>query len=583
MPQSESTAATAAWAEELAERLTAQRDRLREAAAAQREKASQWEKNLQDQLAAIQQELQAVADDGELRDSEVAQKLALLKSEQECCTLQGADLTRHRGELDSLRQTLESTQQASLARQQSLLDEVTRGLAQLQQRGAALADQQAQSAAAQAEVEARRRACDDAQRLLSEREESLLAREAELNRQGETCRERDLALSQREDALHQREASLDQRDAALHQRDETLRGREAAIGQRSDAMRDAERAITEQEAQLAQRENELKLTAQRTRSQRTAAAQQLRARRKEFLAEMERQQAEAVRVAAGDDAALVEQLQELRREIVRLKDSEESQAETQLAVEEQLEQAKKELLGLHRQLQEAEARPAGESGGADSDELRQRLEMALTDVRELKDRNAELSDQLAKSKSAGPAVAVLGGGGDDWESRKQRMLAQLESDFDERDPQQKASKLTIEQAIQRTEEAMAAKSEEILELQRLLSQQSGNIGGVAIGASAIAEMLDTDELVRQERENLRELQEKLREQLKQAEIDLSVERAKVARERALLEEKSREFAQRQQQPGGSDDSPLPAGGKAKQGSNRGRWLQRLGLRDEDPK
>lgn len=556
MSQSEPITA-AAWAESVVQRLSQQRERLHAAAALHRQKAAQWEGTLQEQLAAIEQALQKLAADGQQRDADIDHKLALLKTEQECCALQDADLGRHRAELEAVRQSLEAAQQAQLGKQQAVLDELSRGMAQLQQREAALANEQAEIAGGRAEVEARRRACDDAQRVLAQRDE---------------------AISRREAALHQREASLDQRDAALQQRDETLRGREAAIGQRSDAMRDAERAISEHEARLAEKESELKLGIQRMRSQRSAAGQQLRARRKEFLAEMERQQAEAVRLAAGDDSALGEQLKEARREIVRLKESNESSAESQLDSELQLEQVKKELLDLQERLLAAESRSVGE-GGPEAADLQKRLEMALSDMRELKNRNTELTDQISQIKAAGHAAA-FGAGGDDWESRKQRMLAQLESDFDENDPAQKAGKLTVEQAIQRTEEVVAAKNHEITELQRLLSEQSGSIGGVAIGASAIAEMLDSDDLVRQERESLRELQERLREQLKQAEIDLSVERAKVARERAILEEKIREFEQRQQQPGmiGEDSSA-----KGKPGNNRGRWLQRLGLRDDEQK
>jgi hypothetical protein len=100
---------------------------------------------------------------------------------------------------------------------------------------------------------------------------------------------------------------------------------------------------------------------------------------------------------------------------------------------------------------------------------------------------------------------------------------------------------------------------------------------VAVGASAIAAALDSDEIIRQERENLQQLQARLREELKKAEVDCSLERAKVARERSELEEKLRQFAAEKAsmghvEPGvgGADKSKKGAGGG-------GKWLARLGL------
>jgi septal ring factor EnvC (AmiA/AmiB activator) len=79
--------------------------------------------------------------------------------------------------------------------------------------------------------------------------------------------------------------------------------------------------------------------------------------------------------------------------------------------------------------------------------------------------------------------------------------------------------------------------------------------------------------VRQERETLKRLQDGLREQLGKAEVDISLERAKVARERAELEEKIRGFeADRANTPATADAN----GDKGKKQSGR-KWLTRLGL------
>ena len=81
----------------------------------------------------------------------------------------------------------------------------------------------------------------------------------------------------------------------------------------------------------------------------------------------------------------------------------------------------------------------------------------------------------------------------DWESQKKRMLAQLEADFDENDPKEAKDKMTVEGAIQITDGVVSQKDREIEELRRLLDEQSKNIGGVAVCAAAIAQLLDGDE------------------------------------------------------------------------------------------
>ena len=63
---------------------------------------------------------------------------------------------------------------------------------------------------------------------------------------------------------------------------------------------------------------------------------------------------------------------------------------------------------------------------------------------------------------------------------------------------------------------------------------------MAVGASAIAELLNTDELIRVERENLTRLQEELQQKLRQAEIEVSLERARLSRERVAMEDRLRQ-------------------------------------------
>ena len=91
--------------------------------------------------------------------------------------------------------------------------------------------------------------------------------------------------------------------------------------------------------------------------------------------------------------------------------------------------------------------------------------------------------------------------------------------------------------------------------------------------------VDEDELVKQERGKLNALQEQMREKLRAAEVDISLERAKLAREKSTLEEKladlegaiEKRIAQIQAENGGE----LP-----KQRRKR-NWRSRLGLDSDD--
>jgi hypothetical protein len=213
-------------------------------------------------------------------------------------------------------------------------------------------------------------------------------------------------------------------------------------------------------------------------------------------------------------------------------------------------------------------------GGQEMDDLRRRFEMAVQDVRELKTKNAELADQLNKARQGGSKAPSGGPAGSDWESMKRQLLEQLD-DFDTSDQQQSSDKMTVEGAIQITDRVVAEKEQEIQELKRLLESQAQNVGEVAVGAAAVAQMLDTDELILQERANLQQLQAELREQFKKMDVDLSLERAKLARERAELEEKLRTWEAEREAAGPAGEPG--SGERGKKGPVRGKWLARLGL------
>jgi len=158
-------------------------------------------------------------------------------------------------------------------------------------------------------------------------------------------------------------------------------------------------------------------------------------------------------------------------------------------------------------------------------------------------------------------------------------MAALESEFEEGNEDDVAERLKIEEVVQNTQQVVAAKEREIEDLQELLSNQSSQVGDVAVGAAAVGELLDQDAIIREERENLRRLQTEWEEKLRQAEIDLSVERAEIARQRAGIQEELRRAEESDaKDTGGQDRSEKSS--KADRPA-RGRWLTRLGLKDAE--
>jgi chromosome segregation ATPase len=210
--------------------------------------------------------------------------------------------------------------------------------------------------------------------------------------------------------------------------------------------------------------------------------------------------------------------------------------------------------------------------------LQRRYQMALDDLKAERAQVAQFESKLAQAAAGQPPSPAAGpSAGSDWESQKRRLLASLEADFDENSEVDRRDRATIEEAIRRTDAIIAAKNQEVRQLQSLLEEQSANVGSMAVGAAAVAEVLDKDEVVRQERQNLQALQDEWRDKLRHAEVEISVQRAKLARHQAELEERARAIDQQSR----GTSSP----GQADEGKDnkptRGRWLRRLGLLSGD--
>jgi len=237
---------------------------------------------------------------------------------------------------------------------------------------------------------------------------------------------------------------------------------------------------------------------------------------------------------------------------------------------------------LRRQLEqvcaerpEASRQPSSSQEVAD---LRDRYDMALDEIRELKGRNTELQRALSQVQavetSASTAAKAL-----DWEAEKRRVMAALEEEdgVAAGDAEARTRRDDAQEAMLAADRLLAEKDRQIGELQKRLEAQPARPpeDPAAAEAKNVAAILDADEVIRKEREDLAHLKNQWEEKLRHAEVELAQERAKIARQQAEIAEKMRALDQHR----GSGSDEAPAGRK----TPSGRWLTRLGLKDPNEK
>lgn len=420
---------------------------------------------------------------------------------------------------------------------------------------------------------------------------------AELKQNREEFEKRRLAqqqaLDRQREALEKRTAALEEDSAKIDAKLTHLENKSAELDRKSTEIEKHTAELDAAREELDRRERDLAAHPAIVPNNQDADSEQIR-QLTESLAEA-RQQAAA---SAGMAAELTQTIDELRESHERLRETAELSQQRHRELQEKYE-------SLGREYEESRR---GQSSGCDPsagdwqaerealvarvadaehklsqldpqrlEDIERRFQMAVADVRELKRRNSELEEQLLNARSensAGQRSRPAADSAMDWEATKRRMLASLEAD---NAAESADDRLTIESTIQITDDIVAQKDQELAELRMLLSQQSSNIGSVAVGASAIAESFDRDELIRQEREKLELLQQEWRDKLRQAEIDISIERARIARQRLEIDEKLSAYDSARSQE--TEDANGGGANQQKQ-PTRGRWLARLGLKDE---
>ncbi|MCS7239072.1 MAG: hypothetical protein NZ899_12505 [Thermoguttaceae bacterium] len=168
-----------------------------------------------------------------------------------------------------------------------------------------------------------------------------------------------------------------------------------------------------------------------------------------------------------------------------------------------------------------------------------------------------------------------------WEEQKRLLLSALEGQQAAGESARatwEQERIALQQALTEAQRQLAERDREILTLQKLLEEQSTHLGSLALGAAAIEELVAHDEIIQQERENARRLREEWEEKLRQAEVELSLERAKIARERAELEERARQLAELAQelQKRAQQTSVVDQAAQGSERSFRRKWFQQLG-------
>ncbi|MEZ6069028.1 MAG: hypothetical protein R3C10_01900 [Pirellulales bacterium] len=363
--------------------------------------------------------------------------------------------------------------------------------------------------------------------------------------------------------------------------------RDEALGQAqasSDRHVELETALQQQATELEAAQQQLDTLGAEADSLRSQLAAQASAVDQDAAAQVRIEELE-LRVAE-----LTDQLAQSRTEVASAQEAvttaavdRETFVQTQQNLASELESTREELRRVRQQLDETVADGASrtEAESEQLADLRGRYDLALADVRDRKKEAERLQKELKQLKMANANAGVNVSSGElDWEAQKRKLLASLDSEFDAGDAAHQETRLSIESTIEQTDMVVAAKEREIEELKRLLDDQSSNIGQVAVGANALAELLDTDEIIQRERENLTALQCQWEDKLRKAEIDLSMERAKIARERTEIEEKLRTIERQQAEmaaarPQRQDVKP------GERPSRSSKWFNALGLSGSD--
>lgn len=272
------------------------------------------------------------------------------------------------------------------------------------------------------------------------------------------------------------------------------------------------------------------------------------------------------------DLAL-QDLQQHRDHVAQLEESLAARPDVEESESQELVQLRNERDELMARLDELSIQAAHATESDDVADLRARFEMAVDEVRQLKTEKTDLEQRLANAPAATSAPVIEG---DDWESQKRRMLAMLEGEGEADSPERNEERASINGTIQITDGVVQEKDRKIAELEEqvtLLESQESAFTPETIVDEATVALLDDDEVIGIERERLAQLESELQEKLRAAEIELSVERAKIARAQAEIIKQQDEM------------TVAPSIGSSNKGTSsategKRKWFKKMGLGDD---
>ncbi|MEM9826835.1 MAG: hypothetical protein AAF958_09615 [Planctomycetota bacterium] len=242
------------------------------------------------------------------------------------------------------------------------------------------------------------------------------------------------------------------------------------------------------------------------------------------------------------------------------------------------------------------------------------IEQLQTDRTRFEQRCIELeveNEKLLELVEVKPHESAVAAGKQDsltWEERKQLILQQLEQDTYDADQflttlrdsgqvevaEGASPEATLDDWVRAMQHVTAQRDElhrEVAQLRQTLDERAsadaqaamegGGVtgtpempfGDVAVGAAALAGMLDASELVQEEQQRLRDLQNEWEAKFRKLEVETSLERAKLSRERQQLVKRLSELEDELAQSKRSNRVDEETGRSAR------RWLAKLGLED----
>ena len=399
--------------------------------------------------------------------------------------------------------------------------------------------------------------------------------------------ERDVELEQvlelGEEEFQQREV-LEQELAAVQQTLEDLRSQESTDGDETraelTAMEQQRKQLDEQYSTL-QEEHATQQTELDEACQAMEASRQHAAELREQQQDSQQNSEQLEQTQRKFDLALAD-VHKLKRENAELHEELLSRPEANDQESPELVSLRVERDALAERISELENAPAPLTSADEQQELedlQRRFELAVDDVRQFKQENTDLRERLEATPAATTASAKdepL-----DWQAQKALLMAVLEAEdqdaaFDEIDEPRREERATLEGTISITDrvvaekDAMLAKWEaEVADLQSQLKARPEGQDVDALRDKIAAEILGDDEAVQTEVARLHQQQEQLDGKLRKAELEISVQRATLAREQMALEEKLAKLPAEDSE--GEESSP---------GKPRRRWLAALGLKDD---